>query len=428
MVEEQRVADCVLVVEDSRAVAGWLAGRIEDALGLRALVAGSRAAAREWLHTHAERISAAVLDLDLPDAPHGEVAGDLVERQIPSVVLTATIEDDLRDQLVAAGVCDYVLKDAPDAIDSVLRTLHRIHRNHDIGVLVVDDSRSARAYLVHLLGRWGFCCYEAGDGEQALQQIDAETDTPIRLVLCDQNMPGMDGITLIRELRRRHTTQRLGIIGVSSHGSGLLSARLLKAGADDFLTRPFLEEELSVRVNQNVDLMELLREAREGARRDPLTGLHNRLYLDEIAEQLGETARRTQQPLGALVVDLDHFKSINDRLGHFGGDTVLKRVADQLRDTVRRADVLVRSGGEEFYILTLGIDTAGARTLGERIRNGIETLELVYEGETITTSASVGVAVLEGGSVEEALKAADLAMYEAKRQGRNRVAVLPETD
>ncbi|MBK5935676.1 MAG: diguanylate cyclase [Halorhodospira halophila] len=428
MSEEQYAAGRILVVEDSRSVAGWLAGRIEDALGLKALVAGSRAAARQLLEHDGERIVAAVLDLDLPDAPRGEVVGDLVERDIPSVVLTATIEDDLRDQLVGAGVCDYILKDAPDAVDSVLRTLQRIHRNRSIGVLVVDDSRSAREYLVHLLSRWGFRCYQSGNGQEALERITSDEDATIRLVLCDQNMPGMDGITLIRELRRRHAAPRLGIIGVSSHGSGLLSARLLKAGADDFLTRPFLEEELSVRVNQNVDLMELLREAREGARRDPLTGLHNRLYLDEIADQLGETARRTRQPLAALVVDLDHFKAINDRLGHFGGDTVLQRVAAQLRETVRRADVLIRSGGEEFFIVTVGIDGPGAWTLAERIRNGIETLELVYEGETVALSASVGVAVLDGGSVEEVLKSADLALYEAKRQGRNRVAGLPAPD
>ncbi len=428
MAAAQDTADCILVVEDSRSVAGWLAGRIEETLGLEALVAGSRAAAQRLLESDGARIGAAVLDLDLPDAPRGEVVVDLVERQIPSLVLTATLEDDLRDQLVGAGVCDYILKDAPDAVDSVLRTLQRILRNRSIGVLVVDDSRSAREYLVHLLGRWGFRCFEAGRGQEALERIAADDAQCIRLVLCDQNMPGMDGITLIRELRRRYPLPRLGIIGVSSHGSGLLSARLLKAGADDFLTRPFLEEELSVRVNQNVDLMELLREAREGARRDPLTGLHNRLYLDEIAEQLSETARRTQQPLVALVVDLDHFKAINDRLGHFGGDTVLQRVAEQLRDTVRRADVLVRSGGEEFFIVTLGIDASGARTLAERIRNGIETLDLVYEGESVAISASIGVAVLEGGSVEAALKAADLAVYEAKRQGRNCVAGLPGPD
>ncbi|MFP4146417.1 MAG: diguanylate cyclase, partial [Halorhodospira sp.] len=358
--------------------------------------------------------------LDLPDAPQGEVVDDVVAARIPSLVLTATLEDDRRDQLMSAGVCDYIMKDAPDAIDASLRSLKRIHRNQWIDVLVVDDSRSARQYLVHLLARWGFRCHEASSGEEAIRCIEAG-EPSIRLLLCDQNMPGMDGITLIREVRRRYTSQRLGIIGVSSHGSGLLSARLLKAGADDFLTRPFLEEELSVRVNQNVDLMELLREAQEGARRDALTGLHNRLYLEELAEPLGETARRTQQPLSALVVDLDHFKGLNDRLGHFGGDVVLKRVAGLLRETVRRSDVLVRSGGEEFYIVSLGIDAEGARTLAERIRCGIEALELSYEGKSVALSASIGVANLEGAKVEQALKAADLAMYEAKRQGRNRV-------
>ncbi len=418
MSSEQTPPDEVLVVEDSRSVSGLLARRIQEELSMSPQVAGSRAQAQEILEQRRARIAGAVLDLDLPDAPRGEVVDDVVAARIPAVVLTATLEDDLRDELIGSGICDYVMKDAPDAVDSVLRALRRIYRNQWIGVLIVDDSRSAREYLTHLLRRWGFRCYPAAGGEEALAKLAEEGDA-IRLMLCDQNMPGMDGVTLIRRARRTYPPHRLGIIGVSNHGSGLLSARQLKAGANDFLTRPFLEEEFAVRVNQNVEVLELLHEAQEGARRDPLTGLRNRRYLDEIAEPLGETARRTQQPLAAAVVDLDHFKRINDRFGHFGGDVALCRVADFLRDTVRRADVLVRSGGEEFYIVSLGIDGEGMETLGERIRAGIETLEVTYDGDPIDLTASVGVASAHDVGVEEILKVADRAMYDAKRTTRN---------
>ncbi len=423
---EPSARDRVLVVEDSRSVAALLAGRIEGELGLGTVVAGSRAQAREALAEHGGRLVAAVLDLHLPDAPDGEVVGDVVgQGELPALVLTAGIEDDLRDHLIHSGVCDYVIKTAPDAIETALAGVRRIHRNQGVGVLVVDDSRTARAYLVELLRRWGYRCYQASGGEEALRAVE-QAQGGIRLVLCDQNMPGMDGETLIRRLRQHYPPQRLGIIGVSSHGSGTLSARLLKAGANDFLTRPFLEEELSVRVNLNVDLLELLREAEANARCDPLTGLANRRYLDELAEQIAETGRRTQQPLAAVVVDLDHFKAINDRVGHFGGDALLQAVADRLRGTVRRADVLVRAGGEEFYVVTLGLDSAGAAALGERIRSGIELLEVGHGGEDLAVTASIGVASLDGGSVEAVLEAADRAMYAAKEAGRNRVVSAAE--
>lgn len=413
--------DRVLVVEDSRSIAGLLGQRIDEELHLGAVLAHDRSQARKVLLEQPQRLIAAVLDLNLPDAPHGEIVEDVVALDIPVIVLTATLEDDLRDHLIRGGVADYVVKGVADSIDTVIQGLARIRRNRDIGVLVVDDSRSARAHLGELLRRWGFRCEEAEDGEQALERM-RNPSSEIRLVMCDQNMPGMDGITLIRNLRRQYPAHRLGIIGVSSYGSGLLSARLLKAGANDFITRPFLEEELSVRVNQNVDLLDLLRQAEDFARRDPLTGLGNRRYFAELSATLLETAERTGQPLAALVIDLDNFKRINDDLGHSAGDAALRAVSGLLGESVRRADLLARAGGEEFYIISLGLDWEGAKQFGERVRAAVEGLELYYGGSRIDVTASIGVvSYASPPAIEEIIEAADQAMYLAKQSGRNRV-------
>lgn len=419
--QAQDSPDRVLVVEDSRSIAGLLGERIDDELHLGPLLAHNRAQAREVLAEQSKRLLAAVLDLNLPDAPDGEIVQDVVAYGIPVIVLTATLEDDLRDYLIRIGVADYVVKGVVDSLDTVVQGLARIRRNRDIGVLVVDDSRSARRHLGELLSRWGFRCEEAENGEQALERM-RDLDNEIRLVLCDQNMPGMDGITLIRSLRRQFPAHRLGIIGVSSYGSGLLSARLLKAGANDFITRPFLEEELSVRVNQNVDLLDLLRQAEDFARRDPLTGLGNRRYFAELSETLIETAERTAQPLAALVIDLDNFKEINDQHGHAAGDAALRAVSGLLGETVRRADLLARAGGEEFYCLSLGQDLASVELFGERLRTSIEGLEVRYGGQRIDITASIGVAsYAPPSSVAALIEAADQAMYRAKKSGRNSV-------
>ena len=413
--------DRVLVVEDSRSIAGLLGERIDDELHLGPVLAHDRKQAVAILNEQSERLVAAVLDLNLPDAPDGEIVQDVVALDIPVIVLTATLEDDLRDYLIRSGVADYVVKGVADSLDTVIQGLAHIRRNRGIGALVVDDSRSARQYLVELLSRWGFRCQEAVNGGEALELM-RQADSEVRLVICDQNMPGMDGITLIRNLRRQHPAHRLSIIGVSSYGSGLLSARLLKAGANDFITRPFLEEELSVRVNQNVDLLDLLRQAEDYARRDPLTGLGNRRYFAELSETLVETAERTKQPLAALVIDLDHFKQINDDFGHSAGDSALRAVSGMLGETVRRADLLVRAGGEEFYILSLGLDLDNAEIFAERIRAAVADLEVRYGGEKIAISASIGVASYSPpASLEALIEAADRAMYAAKKSGRNRV-------
>jgi len=169
-----------------------------------------------------------------------------------------------------------------------------------------------------------------------------------------------------------------------------------------------------------------------GALQDPLTGLYNRRHLeDRLASELSG-ARRHGRALSVLLVDVDHFKSVNDRLGHLAGDEALRMLAVALRGAVRREDVLARFGGEEFLVLARETGLEGARVLGERIRAAVESARLRFEGHELALTVSVGVCVSEGDapyepgrSERELIEAADRAMYEAKRQGRNRVVALP---
>ena len=415
----------VLVVEDSRAVAGLLRERIEEETGEDAVVAGTYAEAAELLADGGHRFMLAVLDLNLPDARAGEIVPLVVGKGVPALVLTGGVNDDLRDRLLGLGVVDYVIKDQTDAIDQVLTAVLRIQRNQGVEVLVVDDSKSARGYLSVLLRRWGFRTVEASSGERALEVLAQRGDT-IRLVLCDQNMPGMDGLTLIREIRRDRPREQLGIIGISNHGSGLLSAKQLKAGANDFLTRPFLEEEFFVRVNQNVELIELLRIAQENANTDHLTGLYNRRYLADAGNRLHEAALRGGLSLAVLLLDLDHFKKINDTYGHYAGDVVLRRVAARLRQSTREADLLARFGGEEFCLLATGTGDEGVAATAEKLRRVVEEMEITYRGIPLKLTASIGCTAGIGQSLEAMIHEADRALYRAKELGRNRVVVAEE--
>ncbi len=415
----------VLVVEDSRAVAGLLRERIEEETGEDVVLAGTYAEASQLLADGGRRFMLAVLDLNLPDAATGEIVPLALGKGVPSLVLTGGVNDDLRDRLVGLGVVDYVIKDQTDAIDQVLTAVRRIQRNHGMEVLVVDDSKSARTYLSALLSRWGFRSVEASSGERALE-VMAQRGESIRLVLCDQNMPGMDGLTLIREIRRDHPREHLGIIGISNHGSGLLSAKQLKAGANDFLTRPFLEEEFFVRVNQNVELIELLRIAHENANSDHLTGLYNRRYLADAGGRLHEAALRGGISLAVVLLDLDHFKKINDTYGHYAGDVVLRRVAAHLRQCTREADLLARFGGEEFCLLASGTGGEGVAATAEKMRRAVEEMDITYRGIPLRLTASVGCTAEIGESLEAMIHQADRALYRAKESGRNRVVLAEE--
>lgn len=410
----------LLIVEDSRAVARLLAERVETLPGIEPVLAGSLAEAEARLAQGAQDFFLAVLDLNLPDAPDGEVVERVLAHGLPALVLTAGVSDDERDRLLDLGIVDYVNKGNLTEIEHVIATVERIHRNRRIGVLVVDDSTSARAYLRTLLGRYGYRTLEARDGQEALDLLASGTG-PIHLVLCDQHMPGMDGITLISRIRRHFSRTELCIIGMSNHGSGILSARQLKAGANDFITRPFLEEEFFVRVNQNVALLELLQEMRENANRDPLTRLYNRRYLADAGETVYQAARREGRGIAVILLDLDHFKQINDRFGHSGGDKVLVNVAACLAERARRSDILVRYGGEEFCLLAQDVDEKGALGLAEALREAVGGLELRLDGEPLALTTSVGVNTHPGTGLEAMLEAADEALYRAKASGRNRV-------
>ncbi|MCG5500770.1 GGDEF domain-containing response regulator [Ectothiorhodospira lacustris] len=414
----------LLIVEDSRSVAGLLADRIGLINGVTVLVAGTLEEAQQMVLARKDELFLAVLDLNLPDAPDGEVVPWVLSQGVPALVLTAGLDDNERDGLMDMGIVDYVNKTNPSEIEHVVRTVERIYRNRHVSVLVVDDSNSARAYLMELLRRYGYRLREARDGVSALAQLAQHED--IRLVLCDQNMPGMDGVTLIGRIRQRYCRSHLCIIGMSHYGSGMLSARLLKAGANDFINRPFLEEEFFVRVNQNVELIELIRSMEESANRDPLTGLYNRRYLADAGGMLFDAATRTGHGLAVILMDLDHFKSVNDRFGHFGGDEVLRKVAHHLTDITRSSDIVARYGGEEFCVVAQDMDNRKARVLAEKLRAGIAGLCLTIKGQAVPLSASLGMAVHLGSGLEDMLTRADRLLYEAKSSGRDQVRMEQE--
>jgi diguanylate cyclase (GGDEF)-like protein len=166
----------------------------------------------------------------------------------------------------------------------------------------------------------------------------------------------------------------------------------------------------------------------EAALRDPLTGVYNRRHLDERLEAEYSASRRHGSPLSLLVVDVDHFKTVNDTHGHLAGDAALKMVARALSEGLRKEDLLARYGGEEFVVIARGSDLAGATQFAERLRERIESARCMWNGKELRVTASIGVAQLGPGmTVQQWIDAADRGVYQAKHGGRNRVCATPAT-
>lgn len=273
-----------------------------------------------------------------------------------------------------------------------------------------------------------FPVLEAENGVAAIRLLSEHKD--VKLVITDYLMPEMDGFELLAWLRNEqdHDPNTTAVIGISSHGSNTLSARFIKEGGNDFLAKPFLKEEFICRVLQNVQNLESHLLIRETAQTDFLTGLSNRRHFDELAAPLYNNAKRRNLALTLAMVDIDHFKKVNDSYGHYAGDLVLKAVGNLLQRTFRKSDVVARMGGEEFCILAANVNPAWMVETFDRFRREVEALEVPFANILIRVTISMGITTRLDDSLEGMVGRADTLLYRAKRNGRNRLELeLEET-
>jgi diguanylate cyclase (GGDEF)-like protein len=299
-------------------------------------------------------------------------------------------------------------------------------------ILIIDDSTAARDELRRVLeesSRYDRIL-EASDGLAGLRTLLAQ---PVDAVICDLEMPGLDGEKLLAAQRGRTGGEEMPFLFLTAQRDPERMARLLRSGACDIVQKPFHAAELLARLDLHLRLRRLQAELREKnatlarlSTTDPVTGLRNRRYVSEFLSLEVLRSVRYRTPLAVLLLDLDHFKRINDGHGHRVGDSVLQVVADTLRASLRATDIAGRYGGEEFLVVLPQTDLAGAAVLAERVRAAIEETAIdVGAPEPLAVTVSVGVAALDehARSAEQLVERADAALYAAKDAGRNRIAV-----
>jgi two-component system chemotaxis response regulator CheY len=298
-------------------------------------------------------------------------------------------------------------------------------------ILIVEDNADARRLLQVRLRLGGHEVLEAEDGEAGWELFQRDR---VRLVITDWMMPKVDGPELIRRIRADGAAGYTYIIMLTAIGDKPNIVTGLESGADEYLTKPFDPRELLARVATGERILKLesdLSAARQQmetlAMQDGLTGLLNRRAIEAQARAELSRAERQGAPLSLVLLDIDHFKAVNDRYGHDVGDQALRHVAQVLAAYVRTYDWAGRWGGEEFLVLFPGAEPSGAVIAADRIRTAIAESPLRLEdGVTVTLTISLGVAALSGppagpASLTELVRRADEALYRAKHEGRNRV-------
>lgn len=302
-------------------------------------------------------------------------------------------------------------------------------------VLVIDDSDFIHKLIRVRLRPERLEVTGEYEGERGIER--AISDLP-DLILLDIDLPQMDGFEVCRRLKEHPTTRNLPIIFLTGTTSTDSKVRGLDLGAVDYVTKPFDDVELRARVRAALRTKRLQDMLEQQSFLDGLTGLWNRSYLNRRLEAEITVAQRYGRPLSVVLIDIDHFKRVNDTYGHLFGDVVLQGIAQELHEYARRSDIVTRYGGEEFALLLTDTPMHGAAGVAERMRAAIETRIFEARSEQVSVTASFGIAtteeIPESAEPEGIIGVADRALYAAKDAGRNCVYVntddglVPATD
>lgn len=289
-------------------------------------------------------------------------------------------------------------------------------------ILIVDDEQGIRENLEVGLQSRGYETVSAKDGEEA---ITCALRNDPDIILLDVMMPKLDGLSVCKRLKAL-MGDFVPIIMVTAMGTTADKETGSDMGADDYLVKPFKIEELMARINSMLRIKSRHDKLKKESVTDFVTGVYNHRYLCSRLKEEYLKAQRTGSTLSCMMLDLDNFKSINDKKGHQFGDQVLRKVSKFLMGFVGKSDVVSRYGGDEFVVMLPGCPTDNAAALAEQIREGLEKQEFVEGDERFKVTCSIGVAGFPGGDIHDVdsfLSAMDRMLYTSKKNGRNVVSV-----
>lgn len=448
------VGEQVLVIDDEESIQKSLSLVLTEE-GYDASVSGTGNGGLEMLKQG--HYDAVILDYKLPDTNGVDVAKAIRERDpdIPIIFITAYSSIETALTVMKLGAFDFLEKplkrdDILSAVKRSLLTRKFFEKTREAAdrprILVVDDEHVVRLGLEETFKSAGYYCKSCSSGLEAIRKVEEEL---FNIILVDLKLGDTEGTEVVKKIRE-HFPEMMAIIitGVPSIDSAVAA---MKASAFDYITKPLDSEDVLSRIKlgwekhrqgilvkqllhnlqvTNLELERANQKLTSLSTTDDLTSLYNHRHVMEALEIEYQKARRFHKPLTIMMIDLDHFKSVNDRYGHQSGDKLLTEFGMFLKEQMRSIDIVGRYGGEEFCVILPETDIAGAAVAGEKLRLAIaQKAFTMMEGITVNITASLGISSVQDEGVDSAdamLNYADSALYEAKLRGRNRVVCWAE--
>ncbi|MFT5661561.1 MAG: diguanylate cyclase (GGDEF)-like protein [Sulfurimonas sp.] len=423
-----RPIEKILIIEDSLLLLNTLKNALDQEFHIDCDIAANEKEATHLLKINSYDL--VIADIYLPDSS-GNFIGYLIRKKHRILVITASQDETRRTKIASLPIVDYLYKtDEKSTLNYLINSIRRLQKNINLPVMICDDSNLSRLQLAQLVVQQNLPYICVKDGQEAYDCI-IKHKTEIALLITDVIMPRMDGCDLIRHIRHKYTSNELPILALSASKKSSIVAQLLKIGANDYVHKPINNEEFLTRINISLDQSRLYLENRKlidilqkMSETDFLTKLYNRSHFHKTIKSIQAQAKRNKSTYGIIMLDIDHFKSVNDTYGHETGDIALVSISKILLETARESDTIYRWGGEEFLILVQNTNEDELYNFAQRMRQIIKSTSISVPNTPIefTVTISIGIALSTSSNINNAqniIYNADQKLYQAKTRGRD---------
>lgn len=406
----------ILILDDSKTINAALSSKLAREVNMETLSGHTMEECVQHIDAHQNEIALAIACMYLPGSNEGEAIDYLIKKDIPTVVLTGNFDENIRKSLFEKQVSDYYLKANIRSLDHAVEGVKRLLQNRGAHVIVEDMNLRRREVIKHLLQHQllKVSCSENLEMTQSILQ----SQNDVRMLITTQQQ----GIETLKTLRETYSKDKLSIIIIAEAHEKNMVAPCIKYGANDYLQRPYCNEEFLSKIGSQLEILHLFEIAVSRANRDFMTGMYNRRYFFDEGMSQYNKARESGKNLAVAMIDIDKFKRINDTYGHDIGDIAIKEVATILTLHLNEFGAIIsRFGGEEFCMIITGIAPEHVIAKFETIRQAFEA-NIIEEGAiSFSYTVSTGLHFPQNITLDDAVKKADENLYAAKEGGRNRV-------